>query len=236
MTKDYAKNKSNEFQNRARTKPGHNNRYNENASFFPPWAWLTTGIAIGFFLFALLDWKVLDHNATNKPVQTPQQASQTITIEEAPVAPVSTETNSVPIEDLSSEATRFDFYTLLPNMSVEMPEVPPANEAQAKKLKQVAQLAKKTKKIKTLPAPLTLPSHYILQVASFRSYNQAESLKATLALKGFESKIQSIKMRHDETWYRVYLGPFDDKNYAKSIQVKLESKQKMNSFVLKINV
>jgi cell division protein FtsN len=47
----------------------------------------------------------------------------------------------------------------------------------------------------------------ILQVGSFQSAQEADSLKAQLALLGLEAKVKSAVVK-DETWHRVQLGPF----------------------------
>jgi cell division protein FtsN len=47
----------------------------------------------------------------------------------------------------------------------------------------------------------------ILQVGSFQSADEADSLKAQLAFLGLEAKIKSAVV-NDETWHRVELGPF----------------------------
>lgn len=50
-------------------------------------------------------------------------------------------------------------------------------------------------------------SHFILQVGSFQSVTEADSLKAQLAFLGLQAKIESAEV-NDETWHRVQLGPF----------------------------
>lgn len=52
---------------------------------------------------------------------------------------------------------------------------------------------------------------YILQAGSFRSERDAESMKAQLALAGFESVIQKVEIRSKGTYYRVRLGPYQSK-------------------------
>jgi len=47
----------------------------------------------------------------------------------------------------------------------------------------------------------------ILQVGSFHSAAEADSLKAQLAFLGLEASIESAVV-NDETWHRVQLGPF----------------------------
>lgn len=56
------------------------------------------------------------------------------------------------------------------------------------------------------------PSHqYILQAGSFRSAADAESMKAKLALAGFESIVQRVEIDSQGTYYRVRLGPYQSK-------------------------
>lgn len=47
----------------------------------------------------------------------------------------------------------------------------------------------------------------ILQVGSFQSAEEADSLKAQLAFLGLEAKVKSAVV-NDDTWHRVQLGPF----------------------------
>lgn len=47
----------------------------------------------------------------------------------------------------------------------------------------------------------------ILQVGSFQSVEEADSLKAQLAFLGLEAKVKSAVVK-DDTWHRVQLGPF----------------------------
>ena len=47
----------------------------------------------------------------------------------------------------------------------------------------------------------------ILQVGSFQSVEEADSLKARLAFLGLEASVKSAVV-DDQTWHRVQLGPF----------------------------
>lgn len=48
----------------------------------------------------------------------------------------------------------------------------------------------------------------ILQVGSFQSAAEADSLKAQLAFLGLEANVKSAQVK-EQTWHRVQLGPFD---------------------------
>jgi len=96
---------------------------------------------------------------------------------------------------------RFDFYTLLPEMEVVIPEQAITGETEAG-VKQVDQ-----------------PGTYLLQVGSFNGFAQADRLKAKLALLGFETDTQEVTINGKDTFYRVRVGPFstlDDLNRART--------------------
>lgn len=87
---------------------------------------------------------------------------------------------------------RFDFYTLLPEMEVVVPEQEITGTPR-EGLPQVEQ-----------------PGTYYLQVGSFRSGEQADRLKAELALLGLETSIQKVTVDNKNTWHRVRVGPFSN--------------------------
>lgn len=58
---------------------------------------------------------------------------------------------------------------------------------------------------------------YILQVASFRSRQGAEELRAKLALKGFESVVEEKTGK-----YRVKMGPYGDRRKLKNARTQVQ--------------
>ena len=52
---------------------------------------------------------------------------------------------------------------------------------------------------------------YFLQAGSFKSNDDAENLKARLALLGMYASIQPINLADKGVWYRVRVGPFNKK-------------------------
>lgn len=76
-------------------------------------------------------------------------------------------------------------------------------------------------------------SRYILQVASFRRYQEADKLKARLALLGLVAKIEPITNRSGTTWHRVRLGPFKNVHTFKKARRKLQ-KNHIDYMVVKI--
>lgn len=49
---------------------------------------------------------------------------------------------------------------------------------------------------------------FILQVASFKTKDDAERLRAELILLNLETYTEDAKIRNGETWHRVLVGPF----------------------------
>ena len=83
-----------------------------------------------------------------------------------------------------------DFYSVLPKRKV---EIPISDEDRA------------AIENPTLNSDADL--RYVLQVGSFRSADEADSLKAQLAFIGLEAKIEAAIV-DEQTWHRVQLGPF----------------------------
>ena len=93
-----------------------------------------------------------------------------------------------------TQAPRFDFYTMLSEMEVAVPQehLNPSP----------------TKSSATPPKPSQDETQtYVLQVGSFRKYEDADRLKATLALLGDEARIHQVSI-DGNAWYRVRLGPY----------------------------
>jgi cell division protein FtsN len=86
---------------------------------------------------------------------------------------------------------RFDFYDMLPNFEVIIPE------------------AEKEVSTDTTARAVVTPGTYVLQVGSFTEYRDADRRRAQLALQGIESAIQRVVI-DDKTYHRVRIGPIGD--------------------------
>jgi cell division protein FtsN len=87
---------------------------------------------------------------------------------------------------------RFEFYNLLPEMEVIVPEQQLQGAETPEGVRQVAQ-----------------PGTYLLQAGSFRTRKQADQLRARLALLGVETEVQTVTVDDKQTWHRVRVGPFE---------------------------
>lgn len=158
-----------------------------------PWFGLLAGLLIGLFI-ALLAYLTLF-----APPEDGEQVAQP-----PPAVAPDSETKDKPQETAAPAppAPRFDFYTILPEMEVIVPE----EEIEASTAQQPPPVVEKaTTTEKKAPAPRET---YYLQAGSFRGAKQADRFRARLALMGFETDIQTITINNRDTYHRVRVGPF----------------------------
>jgi len=131
----------------------------------------------------------------------------------------------------------FEFYTILPDMEVQVPdqELDAAASRETKKASSAAESAGPTKGGQKAQAGTAneAGSTYVLQVGSFRHMQEADRLKASLALIGLQAGIQSVSGGNDDTWYRVRLGPYSDLKKLNAARDRLRENG-MEAMVLKI--
>jgi cell division protein FtsN len=102
----------------------------------------------------------------------------------------------------AGNSTEYTFYDRLKNFEVVIPE----------KDKDVRRDLR--------PAPETRPGTYVLQAGSYRSYPEADRIRARLALQGIESKVQKVTVDTD-TWHRVRIGPITNLEELNRVRTRL---------------
>ncbi|BCL77004.1 cell division protein [Jeongeupia sp. HS-3] len=101
--------------------------------------------------------------------------------------------------EAASGAERFDFYKVLPEL----------NKNDSKPAVVDAKPAAPVKKAEASPpAKVEAPKGAYLQVGAFQNEQEADNLKAKLALLGTEATIQSSASADKGLWHRVRIGPF----------------------------
>lgn len=167
----------------------------------PGWVWMLGGLAIGLTVAAI----VYFYDRGDETVKTATKAvSDAIKAAPKPKLP---ETSSD-----KDDGPRFDFYTLLPELEVIIPESDIKEEqARIKKKDDVA---------------------YMIQVGSFRSYGEADSLKAQMALLGIEADIDPVSSK-GEQWLRVRVGPFTSKREMNKVRNRLHNNN-LNTMLVQI--
>ncbi|QGP60969.1 SPOR domain-containing protein [Piscirickettsia salmonis] len=111
-----------------------------------------------------------------------------------------------------SQAPKFEFYTILPKQEVWSP---------AKR--QDVTAAEKTKGLTTSPSQKKAQENqYVLQIASFRTYKDAQELQQRLENLQLHPYLSIVKLQSGQQWHRVMLGPFTSKREAEKVRRQLQ--------------
>lgn len=113
-------------------------------------------------------------------------------------------------EELAGQ-NEYDFYQLLEKQKVEIPDDIEAYVS--------------------TPKDKELSYQYLLQVGSFRSDQDAETMRADLMLMGIDSYSEDVEVK-GEQWYRVMAGPFGNRSKMNKAQDILVSNN-IKSIVVK---
>lgn len=121
----------------------------------------------------------------------------------------------------------FDFYTLLPEMKVEVPvkehvkttgaEETAINNPSPEEQKKASESTTPPLNTTNSPPPESLtrsPTGYSLQFAAFKSFPDADAYKSNLLLRGLPVKLQAFTTEKGESLYRVKMGPYKNKRSA----------------------
>ena len=125
-------------------------------------------------------------------------------------APASTRESEAPPEP----ETRFDFYEMLPNFEVVVPE----RDREVKRDAPAAAVEK--------------AGAYVLQVGSYKAFTEADRVRAQLALQGIQSKVQRVSVDND-TWHRVRVGPISDLKELNRVRTRLREAE-MDVLVIRV--
>jgi cell division protein FtsN len=195
MTRDY-KPRDQERRAQGRAAKERRQQFDRNARV-SRWRWmLITAIIISFVVFLVYLW------STGSKQINPQQISQTIeSTTDAKSAAMSKEDKKPEVKP-GPKMPQFDFYTILPEKEVVVPEY----EIKTRTREERVGKAKET--------------HYIMQAGSFKTFKEADQLRTRLASMGIESKVQKAKVG-SVNWYRVKMGPYTQTESVNAIRARL---------------
>ncbi|UCC56157.1 MAG: SPOR domain-containing protein [Gammaproteobacteria bacterium] len=183
-----------------------------------PWIGLLAGLLIGLFIAFLIYIKML-------APKHPELAGETQENIDTNIEATQGEAEQPASEKAAPPKPRFEFYAILPEMEVIVPE----DEIQASAAKPPPVVEKSTSR----EVPAAPRETYYLQAGSFRGAAQADRLKARLAIMGFETDIQTITINNKDTYHRVRVGPFHDLATLQQARSKL-GKQGIETRTVKI--
>lgn len=105
-------------------------------------------------------------------------------------APTATATADEPTSE-PHPASRFDFYDMLPQVEVVIPDTPRSGDPPSG------------------TTDVEDAGNYVLQAGAFTVREDADRMQANLALLGIESRVQSVPI-DDDIYHRVRIGPIDE--------------------------
>jgi cell division protein FtsN len=166
----------------------------------PGWIWMLAGLTIGLFVALLV---YINDNSSGKLTITDTVAN--VFQKKNDTRDVKKDNSIPPPEPVASNKPKFDFYTILPELEVAIPELELLNTNDD------SSNNAKTKQ------------QYILQAGSFKKFTEADKLKARLALQGIVANIQKVKINDTDTWHRVRIGPLNSISALNKVRRRLRS-------------
>ena len=174
-------------------------RHMSDKKSVPGYIWMLAGLVIGLFASFLM---YLDKQPAEEVSFTEAVKQELNKAREQQKLEVKTQQNDLTQankDETENKKPRFEFYTILSELEVFVPEP------------EVEKIKSKLSNKKQLTVETSAGKKYLLQAGSFKSKQDAERLKASLALLGVMSSIQSVSINSDK-WHRVRIGPFNTPN------------------------
>lgn len=175
----------------------------------PGWALFLAGVVVGLILFAFASRHLPSLRRNDQPQANPNAVA------EKGSAP------GIAGSSASSSASQFDFYKVLPEKEVVIPNAELSAMAKAEQQKAAAANNASTR---TPAAANTNAASseggYVLQVGAFPNSGDADAMKARLALQGFTAHVQAVTL-DGQVWNRVRIGPFASATQLQSVQKQL---------------
>ena len=169
----------------------------------PGWLWMLGGLLVGLFVAFL--------------VYLQQQGKSPLDGISLPnTKPATTDTRAVKKEPIpkapkkEDSGINFDFYSILPEQEVVIPESELGNT----------------------PTPTAEKANYFLQVGSFKSDEDAGARMAELFLLNLEPSVQKVTVDGGNTWHRVRVGPYTDRRKLDQARRRLQDNG-IDFFVIK---
>jgi len=189
-------------------KRGKNQARRNGSQGKPGWVWGLAGLVLGGLIFGYVfmgdQWRSkLGNLPLPNPNATAPAGNSDAGIADAP-----------PVVVPDKPKPKYDFYTLLPEKEVVIPDAELAEEARAEARKSAPKPPAGNGSVTpattaAVPAVVDAANNdrYLLQAGAFRGSDEADALKAQIALTGEIAHIESAQI-NGTTVYRVRMGPY----------------------------
>lgn len=184
---------------------------------WPAWVWLCLGVLLGLGLSALVlvkDWAPM-LRGKNLPQPNPE-------------ATAPKESEQAVADDAGRKPKKtYDFYSVLPEMEVVIPDAELSAKARAEQQRQQQAMAQAQAGNGAPATPAPVPAagadsgaRYVLLAGSYADPKSADEAKAKLALLGIVARVQSITI-NGKTWNRVIVGPYSNASETEAAKATL---------------
>jgi cell division protein FtsN len=161
------------------------------------WLWFVAGLLVGVAGTIFAEFQ--EYFSAEGVVEAVREATRSDAVETG-AGPASSRAEN------KTKRPRFEFYTMLPEMEVAVPDDELARGGTSRDRR-------------TEESDVT----YVLQAGSFRKLAQADRLKAELALIGMPAQIQTVSIEGGNKWHRVRVGPFTNLQALNEARAELQS-------------
>ena len=224
---------SQNYQNR------NKNRKRSTQSSSGAFQWmLITGLLIGLVVLGVYlkgnGLKKLQKHLPQNPITAPLAqiiAPQPVTVQSSlspeTVEKLEAQPDSLPSEvvnELANEAPQFEFYTLLPEKEVLVPEHEIMTRVQQERIAAPSPVEKPIDA--TVPeVPVETPTKsnaaYMMQAGSFKNSVDAEKMRANLEAMGIEARVEKGKVG-ETVYHRIKMGPYAQMSSVSTIRARLK--------------
>jgi len=184
----------------------------------PRWAWLAMAAAVLMAMLAIGTMWHRHRSSANADSQSTAAVHQTVPGHDHKQT-TKPKTADKPKQANNEPQAQYDFYKLLPKFKMNVP--PQEKEEPAKSVAKSPKASDAT--TESTEPMLAKPGTYLVQTGSFRKHEQADRMKASLALLGVESSIRTVVVNGNQTYYRVQIGPLRDLQELANVQTKLRA-------------
>lgn len=166
----------------------------------------TTGLMVGFLLGVMASLAVIMFiKSSDSPFAVQSVANETQLADkianDARKAKDKAKESAINTADkmqkLVKDTTNFDFYSILPGREAKVSVEEESDIVQQEN-------------VDISSAELVEKPMYYLQVSASKSEEEADNLKAKLALQGIEAMVQAANIPDKGIWYRVRVGPLNN--------------------------
>jgi cell division protein FtsN len=161
------------------------------------WLWFVTGLLVGVAGTLIAEFQ--EYFSAEGVVEAVRDATRSD-------PPAASAASAAKEPQKKAKRPRFEFYTMLPEMEVAVPEHELTRAGASSASKQEDN-----------------DVTYVLQAGSFRKFAQADRLKAELALIGMPADIQTVSIEGGSKWHRVRVGPFTNLQALNEARKELQS-------------